>query len=290
MAARAGTKRTLRQALMEPGGWKRFAFAVWDKLWDDEVFGRSAQLAYYWLFSLFPLLIFLTTIVSRSPLTRILSHWMKMLARILPGDAYSLVESIFFQITVRHRGLLSFSVLAIIWSSSSGMGAVITSLNKAFDAEESRPWWQERILAIFLTMGLTVFILGALLLVFFGDMLSGWVASRIGLGSAFRLLWDIVQWPVIMLLVLLAIELIYFFAPNIRSRWEMFTPGAIFALGCWLAISFGFRYFVTHFLNYNAIYGTLASVMVLMLWLYLTGVSILIGGVINSILRVDEEG
>ena len=282
---RIGTKKRLSHAFSTPGRWKDFTFRVWNKLFDDEVFGRSAQLAYYWLFSLFPLVIFLTTIVARSPLSKALTKWLNMLSRILPGEAFTLVESIFFQITGQHRGLLSFSVLAIIWSSSSGMGAVITSLNKAFDAVESRPWWQERILAVFLTLGLTVFIIGALLLIFFGEMLSNLVAAKYGLGTLFTFAWNFVQWPVIILLVLLAIELIFYFAPNIKSHWEMFTPGALFALACWLIISFGFRYFVSHFLNYNAIYGGLGSVMVLMLWLYLTGATILIGGVINAVRR-----
>ena len=259
---------------------------IWDKLFEDEVFGRSAQLAYYWLFSLFPMLILLTALLAYSPMSSNLDRWLEPLEKVLPRVAFTLVQNTFQEIVNQQRhGLLSFSILVVIWSSSSGMGAVITSLNKAYSASKSRPWWRERLLAIVLTLGLALFIIAALALIFFGDLINVRIAQYYGYGTTFKTLWGIAQWPLIILFVLIGTELIYYYAPNIEQRWELFTPGAIFALTFWLFISFGFRFYVSNFSNYNAFYGALGGVMVLMLWLYLTSVTILVGGVINSVVR-----
>lgn len=265
---------------------KKLIVNIWDKLFDDEMFGRAATLAYYWFFSLFPFLIFVTALLSYAPTSRNLERWFNIFGNVLPPQAFTVVRRTFDEIVTSQRpGLLSLSFLILIWASSTGMGAVITALNKAFDAHQQRPWWKERILAIILTIGLTVFINSALLLIFFGDRISIWLAHTFGYGTTFMMIWDLVQWPVVALFVLIGIELIYFFAPNISQKWNLFTPGAVFALCFWLLISLGFRFYVVRFGNYSAIYGTLGGVMLLMLWLYLTGVAILVGGVINSVLR-----
>jgi membrane protein len=265
---------------------------VWNKLFEDEVFGRSAQLAYYWLFSLFPLLIFLTTLLAFMPMSsRTLEEWIGALANVLPPEAFSIVRGTFLQITSQQRhGLLSFSILATIWGMSSGMESIMGALNRAFNVTASRPWWKDRLLAITLTLGLSVFILAALSLIFFGGTISAELAETFGLSRTFKTVWNYAQWPIVILLLLLGLELIYYFAPNIKrgkrgQQWEWFTPGTLFALVFWLLISFGFRFYVAKFGNYNATYGALGGVMMLMLWLYFTGIAILVGGEINSVTR-----
>lgn len=265
---------------------KSIARQVWKKLWEDEVFGRAAQLAYFWFFSLFPFMIFLTAVVSLSPLPSRLNRWITSLEDILPAEAYGLLISMFHQVTARHhQGVLSLSILALLWSSSAGMESIITSLNKAFDMPQSRPWWKEKLLAILLTIGFSIFFLGALVLLNFGETISRQLAELLDLGPIFLTFWQFLKWPAIILFVLLGVELIYFFAPNARQRWELFTPGALFALVLWLLISYGFRFYVSKFSFYNVTYGTLGGVMILMLWLYLTGVAILVGGEINAVVK-----
>lgn len=257
---------------------------LWDKLFEDEVFGRAAQLAYYWLFSLFPLLIFMTALLAFLPIPHSLDHWFGALNHILPSDAYVLVNETFRQIiSQRRHGLLSFSILIAVWAASSGMEAIIGSLNKAYGAKVSRAYWREKLLSIELTLGLAVFVLLALMLIFFGEIIGLRISDYFGLGAAFRTAFNVLQWPVGSILILIVVDLIYYFAPNIKQRWRWFTPGAVFAVVGWLLISFGFRYYVSRFGNYNATYGTLGGVMVLMLWFYLTGVVILTGGEINSL-------
>lgn len=264
----------------------KVAYRVFDKLFKDEVFGRAAQLAYYWLFALFPLLIFLTALLAFLPIRKDWAHITGLLSDMLPPDAYTLVIKTLHEVINYPRGgLLSFSILLAIWVSSSGMVAIITSLNIAYDAPLTRSWWEERFLAILLTLGMTVFILTALTLMFFGEDISSRIASAYGFGEKFKIFWGLAQWPMVVFLIFLGLDLIYYFAPNIKHRWKYFTPGAIFAVTLWLLISFGFRFYVSHFANYNATYGTLGGVMILMLWFYLTGLAILIGGEINSVLR-----
>jgi membrane protein len=258
---------------------------LWNKVFEDEVFGRAAQLAYYWIFSLFPLLIFLTAMLAYLPIRHKTNSWLSILSNVLPADAYQLVDQTIQQIISNRRGgLLSFSILIAIWASSSGMEAIIGSLNKAYGATEVRAWWREKTLAIGLTLGLTVFVLTALMLIFFGESIGMRIAQFFDLGELFQTVFGVVLWPLSSILILLGMELIYFLAPNVKQKWQWFSPGAIFAVVCWLLISFGFRFYVSRFGNYNATYGALGAVMVLMLWFYLTGVVILIGGEINSVI------
>src|SRR5262245_27216348 len=142
--------------------WWPAAHKIWNKLFDDNVFGRAAQLAYYWLFSIFPLLIFLTTLLAFLPMRRDLDQWIGTFSAVLPPEAYTLLNNTFRQIASQQRGgLLSFSILLTLWSSSSGMGAIITALNRAYGPGPGRAWWKERLLAIALTIGLAVFIMSA---------------------------------------------------------------------------------------------------------------------------------
>ncbi|MBO0861532.1 MAG: YihY/virulence factor BrkB family protein [Chloracidobacterium sp.] len=275
--------------------WRRTALKIWRKLAEDDIFGRAAQLAYHWLFSIFPLLIFLTTLIAFLPMRQNLDQWIGTLSAVLPPEAYTLLNNTFHQIARRQRGgLLSFSILLMLWSSSSGMEAIINALNRAYNTEPARAWWKSRILSIALTLGLAVFIISALALIFFGESIGEQMARFFGFSGAFEIIWTVAQLPIIVGLTLLGIELIYYFAPNIPrggngKRWVWFSPGALFAVGLWLLISFGFRFYVSHFGHFDATYGALGGVMVLMLWLYLTGVAILVGGEINSVYHLANR-
>ena len=264
----------------------RLARRVWGKIWADEVFGRAAQLAYFWFFSLFPFMILMMAIASLSRLEGRMTRVVSESEGILPLDAYLLLMTTFNQVTARHhQSLLSFSLLALLWASSAGMESIITSLNRAYNTQQTRPWWKEKILAILLTIGFGVFFLAAVVLLNFGELISRAITDFFNLGEIFIATWPFVKWTLITIFVLLGVELIYYAAPNYRQRWQTFTPGTIFALLFWLVISFGFRFYVTKFSNFDVTYGTLGGVMILMLWLYLTGVAILVGGEINAALR-----
>jgi membrane protein len=178
---------------------------------------------------------------------------------------------------------LSFGLLAALWAASNGMGAITEALNTAYDVKESRPWWKNRLQAIALTASLSVLIISALLLVLYGGKIVDTLAANFDFGSAFVMTWKIAQWPIVLAFMLLAFALIYYFAPDLREqKWTWITPGAVLGVALWLLASFGFRTYLHFFDSYSATYGSLGAVIILMLWLYLTGVAVLVGGELNA--------
>ncbi len=266
--------------------WKDLAKRVWAEIQDDDVFGRAAQLAYYFLLALFPLLLFLVSLLGyfAGENSELRSDMFRYLGAVLPGEASDLVSKTIGDVTQGSSGgKLSFGILAALWAASNGMGAVSDSLNAAYDVKESRPWWKTRLVAIFLTVSLAVLIISALILVLYGHTIAEAVASSFGLGEVFETTWKIVQWPVVIAFVVLGFGLIYYFAPDIHhAKWEWITPGAVIGVLLWLLVSLGFRTYLSFFNSYSATYGSLGAVIILMLWFYLTGAAILVGGEINS--------
>ncbi|MDQ5844106.1 MAG: YihY/virulence factor BrkB family protein, partial [Acidobacteriota bacterium] len=265
---------------------KQLGKRVWKEIQKDDVFGRAAQLAYYFLLALFPLLLFLTSVIgvvmgSDSGLRDSLFGYLN---RMLPASASQLVNTTITEVSnASSGGKITFGILAALWAASNGMGAITEALNVAYDVKESRPWWKQRLTAVTLTVALSVLIISALILVLSGGRVADWLAVNYGLGETFRISWKILQWPIVLAFMLLAFALIYYFAPDLREqKWAWVTPGAVVGVGLWLLVSFGFRLYLHFFDSYSKTYGTLGAVIVLMLWLYLTGASILIGGEINS--------
>ena len=256
---------------------------VWKEFSEDEVSERAAALAYYFLFALFPALLFLTALLGLLPIPDLMNRLMDYVAQTLPGDAASIIEKTLNEIVAGARGgLLSLGVLGALWAGSNGMASIMSALNVAYEVKETRPWWKSRLLAIGLTLGFSVFILSALALVVFGPKIGEKVAGVIGLGEVFTVVWNIVSIPIVMLLVTIGIALVYYLAPNAEQHWRWVTPGSVVALVLWLIASFGLRFYVTNFANYNATYGSIGGVILLMLWLYLSGMALLLGAEVNS--------
>ena len=179
-------------------------------------------------------------------------------------------------------GILTFGVLAALWSSSAAIMGLIDALNHAYDIEEGRPWWKVRLLALGLTLGLAAFILIAFALVLVGPTAAEYIARVTGLGPVFAWTWKILQWPVVLALVSIGAGLVYYFAPDAEQEWVWVTPGAILAAIIWLAASLGFKYYVANFATYTETYGAIGGVMVLLLWFYLSGVVFLLGAELNA--------
>ncbi|HAP40258.1 MAG TPA: YihY/virulence factor BrkB family protein, partial [Nitrospira sp.] len=249
----------------------------------DDIFGRAAQLAYYFLLALFPALLFLTALIGLFPVKETLPELMQYLQTVLPADALSLLERYLDNVVQGTGGdILSLGLLGALWASSSGVTAIMDALNVVYGAKETRPYWKVRLIASLLTIGLAGFIILSITLILYGARIGEWIANIVGLGWLFLLSWNILQWPVAILLMLFALAVIYYTCPNIEHDWRWVTPGSVCAVSLWLALSLGFKAYVEHFGNYNAAYGSIAGVIVLMLWLYLTGMVMLLGGEINA--------
>jgi membrane protein len=276
--------------MTEPSPWnlgglslRELGRRVWRELGEDDVTDRGAALAYYFLFALFPTLLFLTALLGMSPLPGLMDALIAYADKALPPAAASLVKHTLDEIRAGARGgLLSLGVLAALWSGSNGMASIMTALNIAYDVKDGRPWWKRRGLAVLLTLGFGLLIMIALVLLVFGPMLGQAIAAGLGLGNVFALAWRILSVPVVALCALAGIALVYYLAPAVEQRWRWVTPGSVVALVLWLAMSFGLRQYVSRFANYTATYGSIGGVILLMLWLYLTGVVLLVGAEINA--------
>jgi membrane protein len=287
-------KRTSKPGLHIGGlHWRQMAHNLMRRWSKDRLADQSAQLSYYFLFAVFPFLLFLTAllgffVVPGSFLHRVISQY---IGAVLAPQASSLIESTLQDIAKgSSAGKLSLGLFFALWSGSSGMGAIIHGLNLAYGVRDERPWWREKILSIILTAIVTCLVVIALLLVISGGDLASALAAHFGWRRQFTLVWNVAQWPVLLMFVLLAFGLIYYFAPNSpRERLRSLAPGTMIGVGIWLMVSLLFRYYVRHFGHYSVTYGAIGAIIVLMLWFYLSSMAVLIGGEVNSVLEQALE-
>jgi membrane protein len=261
--------------------FKELAARTWRETNEDNILGRAAELAYYFLLALFPMLIFLTSLVGFLPGLR--EAIFTGLAKFVPGEAMRLVSETISDVTRRRSGgLISFGILGALWAASGGVTAVMGTLNTAYDVREERSFWKVRLIAIGLTVLLALLVVGGTALIMFGDRFAAWLAAQLGRGTTFTIVWGIVHYLMGLALSFLGLELIYYFGPNVEQDWKWITPGAVFAVISLVFASLLFSLYLRFAPDYSATYGSLGAVVVLMLWLYLMGAVILIGGEINA--------
>jgi membrane protein len=263
---------------------KELVFGVYRKAYEDHAFGRAAELAYFFLLALFPFLIFLLNAFSFMPgLQEALLDWF---ARLMPPEAMKLVSHWVESVISDSSGsLLSFGLLGSLWAASKGMQAVIFALNTAYDVEEERSYWMTKMIAPVLTLSLSLFIVSGQVLIMFGDWLAVWLIGLLGLGEGLAGLWQYIDYLIGLLLLTIGVGLIYHFAPNRKRKWRLITPGAVFAVLASVIVSILFSKYLRFAPKHNAIYGSLGAVIVLLLWLYLWGLALFIGGEINSVIE-----
>jgi membrane protein len=249
----------------------------------DNGLGLAAQLAYYFFFALFPAVLVGIAFASFFPLEHFVDRIVGTLGGIVPGDIVGILQDQIRKISEgKNGGILTFGLVAALWSSSAALVGLIDALNRAYDIEEGRPWWKVRLLAIGLTLALAALILAAFALVLVGPTAAEYIARATGLGPVFAWTWKLLQWPVVLALVAIGAGFVYYFAPDADQEWVWVTPGAVLAAGVWLAASLGFKYYVSNFATYTETYGTIGGVMVLLLWFYLSGVVFLLGAEMNA--------
>ena len=266
--------------------WKKFFKRLWARLVEHEIFDRAAQLSYYFLLALFPLLLFMMTVLGyfAGESVEVRDKLISYLARVMPSSAIELVHTTLNEITQARSGSkLSLGLLAALWAASNGMGAISDTLNGAYGVKETRAWWKVRLTAVILTVSLSILIITALIIVLYGGGIGERLAAHWGLGAAFTIVWKIAQWPIALFFLLVTFTMIYHFGPDVRpKKCHWWSWGTLIAIILWLLFSFAFRLYLHFFNSYGVTYGSLGALIILMLWFYFTGVSILIGGEINS--------
>lgn len=253
------------------------------RLVEDEVFGLSAQLAYYFLLSLFPFLIFAFALLSYLGITS--DKVLDMVQQYAPADGFESIKKTLQNVLDKQNGgLLSFGIIATIWSASNAINAIFRALNKAYNVAENRNFFIARGMAILLTFAMVVVIIVALTLPVFGNLIGGFIFSHLGVSaSGFEPLWDVLRWLISFLIIVTVLSCLYYFAPNKKLYVRDVVFGAVIAAVLWQVVSLGFSYYVGNFANYSAAYGSLGGIIVLMIWFYLTGLIIIVGGVINAV-------
>ena len=260
---------------------KELALRTWRESLEDNVAGAAAELAYYFLLALFPLLIFLTSIIGFLPGAD--NSLLVGLERALPPDAMKLVREVLDDV-VSHRsgGLLSFALIGTLWAASSGVASLMDALNIAYDATETRPFWKRRLAAIALTLIFTLLVVGGSGLIMIGHRLGAWLEHALKLSAALAFISTVLGYLTGIGLLLAGIGALYYFGPDIKPAERRVMPGALFAATGVVIGSLLFSLYLRVAPSASATYGSLGAVVTLMLWLYLIGLLLIVGGEINS--------
>ncbi|MCM3569205.1 YihY/virulence factor BrkB family protein [Neobacillus mesonae] len=254
---------------------------LWHRISEDDIPGLSAQLAYYFLLSLFPLLIVLFTLIPYIPITQ--QDMLGIIREFAPVDAMVFIEKTIHEI-MSHRsgGLLSFGIIGTIWSASNGINAIVRAFNKAYNVPESRSFIVARGMAVLLTFGMIFVFLLALILPIFGREIGEFIFTQFGYTDLFLNLWHTLSIVISAIILFIVFTGLYWIAPNVRLRCRSAFPGAVFAAIGWIVSSLGFSFYVSNFSNYTVTYGSIGAIIVLMIWLYISAFIIILGGEINA--------
>ena len=269
--------------------WKRFFIRLYDRSFDADIFGRAAQVAFYFTFALFPFIYFLVSLFGLLLDTSdgFKSELFTYLNRLMPIAVFDLVKKTIDEIIANSTGgKVTLGLLITLWSASTGVDAIRNALNDVYTLKETRSFWWTKLQSLLLTLVVTILTAFVLTVVFYGWELVQYSLASVGLEITSPLILVGIQWISILIVMLFACEVIYNLLPDFKEfRWRWIMPGSIVAILLWLVLTNGFRTYLGYFNTYNKAYGSLGAVIIMMLWLYLTALALMIGGEINAVLH-----
>ncbi|MDC3413461.1 YihY/virulence factor BrkB family protein [Aquibacillus sp. 3ASR75-11] len=262
------------------------------RIMNDDLVGLAAQLSYFFLLSLFPFLFFLITLVGFLPIEQV--DILRFLNNYAPTQTAEMINQNLSEIVSRRDGgLLSFGIIGTIWAASNGINAIMRAFNSAYEVEEDRPFYLSRIISIVLTIAMIFVIVIAFLLPIFGKAIGVYLFSFVGLSNDFVDWWNMIRWIISSIVFFIVLLSLYKLAPNQFVSFHHAFPGAVFGTIGWQLVSLAFSYYVNTMGNYTAMYGSLGGVIVLMVWFFISGMIIIIGGEINAEIeqiKKDQKG
>jgi membrane protein len=264
---------------------KQSLITIYNDVYEEHLFVFAAGLSYYFVLSLFPLLVSMASLLAYVPIPHLFEGLLSLMARLVPGDGMSLVRNIVSDVTGhKHRDFLTLGLVFTMWTASSGFAAMIDGLDVVYRVRETRPVWKTRPLALGLTL-----LAGSLLLVAVGLMVEGthlgiWFTGRFHLTPGILGAWRYLRWGIAIAFAVFAVELLYHFGPNVKRCFRESLPGAVVAVIIWIGLSYLIGTYFRHFDNLDKTYGPLGAAVGLYVWFYFSGFAILIGGEINFLL------
>lgn len=264
----------------------RFIAKIIIRMQEHDVSGMAAQLAFFFLLSIFPLLLIVVTLLPYLPITA--QDILAFLGTYVPESSMQIIESQVVNIMQGSGKLLSFGVIATLWSASNGMNAIHKALNRAYNVEDNRTYLLTRTISIVLTIAMVfVFIIGLLLPVF-GKQIGLFIFSHLDLNNNFQIVWNILRWVMSILILFCVFSILYWMVPFTKHLRRKVVAGAFFTTVGWTVVSWGFSYYVNNFASYTTTYGSIGGVIVLMLWFYLSAHIIIIGGELNAMVSESK--
>jgi membrane protein len=262
---------------------------------EDHVMAFAGNLTYKALFAIFPFFTFLLSLLGIFNATDLVTTMLDKISGLVPPGAFDFIKNQLLSITQSQaESTFTFgaivSILLALWGVSGAFRSVMEAMNVMYGVEEDRPFWKKYGISIFISLAVVVLMLTAFGIVVFGPSLGGTIADTAGLGAVFQTVWTIVQWPIVACIVLFTFAVIYYFAPAAKQRWRWISPGAALAFVFWLLFSLAFSYYVSNFSSYNETYGSLAGVIILMLYIYYSAVIMLVGAEINQVIEWHIPG
>ena len=290
-AAKSGERKFARMRTPHHRRWKDFLKVLQRKIRSDHVLDGAAVLAFFFLLAVFPAAIFVLSLLPYLSIPHLQQAILDLLHQILPQQSANLFEG-----TIRYvdsggkGGLLTFGLLFTLWSGSAGVSALMDQLNAIREVAVRRPFWKARGIAILLMMFFALLMICALTLVIFGGVVQSWVASIIGWSQPLLVFFATLRWIIIAAALLLALAVAYRVGPDVKVRFRFISPGNVVASILIALASMGFRFYVSEFGHYSATYGSLAAIIILMLWMYLAGIALLVGCEIDTLLLPHKSG
>lgn len=242
----------------------------------------ASALAYQLLFSLFPFFIFLVALIGTLHLPDFMAWLRQQAAMLLPQQAMAAADQVLNQLREPPGGLISGGAIVALWTATAGMRATMNAFNVAYQIRETRPPWLLYPLSVLYTLAVAALLIASAALLLIGPTAIQWLEAQIGFGQVLVSLWTWMRWPLAVVLLILCAGLVYYSAPAAQSRFPFFTPGAVVAVLAWILGSLAFDYYLTHFANYNATYGSMASAVLLLFYFFISAAVLLYGAEINA--------
>jgi membrane protein len=257
----------------------------------DDMPTYAAALSYRALFALFPFLLFLIAMLSFLNLQDFFGWLRQQAALVLPSAALEMINPVITDLQSGDNSIFSMAIVVAIWVASNGLRSLMNAMNRAYNVPESRPAWKRYVLSVLYTIGIAIFLLAAAALMVIGPDVLEWVGSWVGLGDLAVTLWAVLRWPVAIMLLMLVVALLYYFTPDVEQKFRYITPGSIIAVFIWIAASLGFGFYVSNFGNYNAMYGGIGAMIVLLVFFYISSAVLLLGAELNATIEhASTEG